>query len=89
MTPALFPLAMSGFSATENISAEVRNSSKMGELVLDPFGGSGSTLIACELTGRRCCTMELDPHYCDVIIERWQNLTGREAVLVEEARDGD
>ena len=48
--------------------------------VLDLFGGSGSTLIACEQLGRRCYTMELDPKYCDVIIKRWENLTGKKAV---------
>ena len=53
-----------------------------GETVLDCFGGSGSTLIACEQTGRKCFMMELDPHYVDVIIERWQNLTGETAVLL-------
>lgn len=61
----------------------VHNSSRKGDTVLDPFGGSGSTLIACEETGRRCLTMELDPHYCDVIISRWEELTGLEAVLAE------
>lgn len=48
--------------------------------VLDLFLGSGSTLIACEKTGRKCFGMEIDPHYCSVIIERWQNLTGKRAV---------
>ena len=52
--------------------------------VLDLFGGTGTTLIACEQTGRQCYMMELDPHYCDVIIKRWENLTGQKAVLVEE-----
>ena len=50
-------------------------------LVLDLFGGSGSTLIACEKTNRKCYVMELDPKYCDVIVKRWQNYTGKEAVL--------
>lgn len=50
--------------------------------VLDLFGGSGSTLIACEKTSRKCFMMELDPHYCDVILSRWENYTGRKAVLV-------
>ena len=48
--------------------------------MLDLFGGSGSTLIACEQMNRRCCTMEYDPQYADVIIDRWQQFTGREAV---------
>jgi site-specific DNA-methyltransferase (adenine-specific) len=60
----------------------IRNSSQIGDVVADIFGGSGSTLIACEQTGRKCYMMELDPHYVDVIIERWQNLTGRKAVKV-------
>jgi DNA modification methylase len=57
-------------------------SSRPGENVLDLFGGSGSTLIACEKTGRICFMMELDPHYCSVIIERWQQFTGLKAELV-------
>lgn len=51
-----------------------------GDSVLDLFGGSGTTLIAAEQLGRKCYMMELDPHYCDVIIARWEKLTGREAV---------
>ena len=57
----------------------IRNSSKKGDVVLDTFGGSGTTLIAAEQMGRRCFMMELDPHYCDVIIARWEKLTGRTA----------
>jgi len=56
------------------------NSSQKGDTVIDTFGGSGSTLIACEQTGRKCYMCELDPHYVDVIIERWENLTGKKAV---------
>ena len=58
----------------------INNSSKMGSNVLDLFGGSGSTLIACEKTNRNAYLMELDPKYCDVIIKRWQDFTGKEAV---------
>lgn len=65
------------------IAKQVQNSSRKGELVLDLFGGSGSTLMACEQTGRKCCTMEFDPRYCDAIIERWQSYTGRKAELIE------
>lgn len=54
-------------------------------LVLDPFGGSGSTLLAAERTGRRARIIEIDPHYCDVIIYRWEQQTGKEAVHMEEA----
>ena len=60
----------------------IRNSSKRGWNVLDLFGGSGSTLIACEQTGRNCYMMELDPHYVDVIVARWEKLTGEKAVLL-------
>ena len=52
--------------------------------VLDLFGGSGSTLIACEQMNRTCFTMELDPRFCDVIIKRWENLTGEKARLINE-----
>lgn len=52
--------------------------------ILDLFGGSGSTLIACEQLGRTCYMMELDPKYCDVIIKRWENLTGEKAVLLND-----
>lgn len=55
------------------------NSSKVGDIVLDTFGGSGTTLIAAEQLGRKCYMMELDPHYCDVIIARWEKMTGKAA----------
>ena len=58
--------------------------SKGDAMVLDPFGGSGTTMIACEKTGRSCRMMEIDPKYCDVIIRRWEALTGEKAVLVSE-----
>ena len=57
----------------------IHNSSRPGENVLDIFGGSGSTMIAAEQLGRRCYMMELDPRYVDVIIERWEQFTGRTA----------
>jgi DNA modification methylase len=57
----------------------IGNSSKHEDEILDLFGGSGSTLIACEKTNRHCRMMELDPKYCDVIIKRWQDFTGQEA----------
>ena len=60
----------------------IRNSSKKGEKVLDLFGGSGSTLISCEQLGRVCYMMEYDPQYADVIIDRWETLTGRKAKLL-------
>ena len=52
---------------------------KEGDMVLDAFGGSGTTLIACEQLNRKCFMMELDPHYCDVIIARWEKLTEQKA----------
>jgi site-specific DNA-methyltransferase (adenine-specific) len=58
----------------------IKNSSKKDDIVLDLFGGSGSTLIACEQLDRKCYMMELDPHYIDVIIQRWENYTGEKAV---------
>lgn len=57
----------------------LQNSTLPGDAVLDPFGGSGSTLIACEHLGRRCFTMELDPRYCDAIVTRWEGVTGLKA----------
>lgn len=61
----------------------INNSSKIGDKVLDIFGGSGSTLIAAEQLDRACYIMELEPAYCDVIVQRWENFTGQKAVLVE------
>ena len=58
----------------------IRNSSRPGEIVLDVFGGSGSTLMAAEQTGRTCYTCELDERYCDVIVKRWEAFTGEKAV---------
>lgn len=65
----------------ELIMEIVENYSDKNDNVMDLFGGSGTTLIACEKTGRTAFLMELDPKYCDVIINRWQTLTGKEAVL--------
>lgn len=58
----------------------IRNSSRPGEIVLDTFAGSGTTLIAAEQTGRTCYAVEYDPRYCDVIVKRWENLTGEKAI---------
>ena len=63
------------------IERAIENSSKGGDMVTDLFGGSGSTLIACEKTARDCRMMELDPKYCDVIVKRWQEFTGETATL--------
>lgn len=66
------------------IARQIRNSSKPGEKVLDLFGGSGTTLIACEQMDRRCFMMEFDPHYADVIVARWEKMTGQKAVKISE-----
>jgi len=72
--PTMKPLARLAYQITNNTKGE--------DLVLDLFGGSGSTLIACEQLGRKCCMMELDPKYCDVIVKRWEELTGGKAELI-------
>jgi DNA modification methylase len=74
--PTMKPVAL--------VERAIRNSSKSRDIVLDPFGGSGSTLIACEKTGRQARLVELDPKYVDTIILRWQEFSGGAAVL-----DGD
>ena len=70
----------------ELIERAIRNSSKSRDTVLDPFAGSGSTLIACEKTGRQARLIELDPKYCDVIIRRFEDLSGKRAVLASDGR---
>ena len=72
--PTMKPVAL--------IEKALANSSQAGNIVLDVFGGSGSTLIACEKLGRTAHLMEIDPKYVDVIIQRWQAFTGKTAVLV-------
>lgn len=74
--PTMKPIAL--------VARAIQNSSKKSDNVLDLFGGSGSTLIACEQTGRKCYMMELDPHYVDVIIDRWETFTGQKAVLLND-----
>lgn len=74
MHPTMKPVAL--------FSYQINNSSRKGENVADLFGGSGSTLIACEQLNRKCYMMELDPKYCDVIIKRWENLTGKTAIKI-------
>jgi DNA modification methylase len=73
MHPTVKPVAM--------VADAIRDCSKRGDIVLDGFGGSGSTIIAAEKCGRVARLIELDPGYCDVIINRWQNLTGKRATL--------
>jgi site-specific DNA-methyltransferase (adenine-specific) len=67
----------------ELMEYQILNNTKGSDIVLDLFGGSGSTLIACEKTGRVNRSMELDPKYCDVIVKRWEDFTGKKAVLSE------
>jgi DNA modification methylase len=74
MHPTVKPLAL--------VRDAILDVSNRGDLVFDPFLGSGTTLIACEATGRRCAALEIDPHYVDVAIRRWQTVTGQSAILV-------
>ena len=76
--PTMKPIAL--------VAKMLKNSCVNGNRVLDPFGGSGSTLIACEQLGLKAAIIELDPKYCDVIIQRWENLTGLKAELVNDRR---
>lgn len=69
------------------IEYQVKNSSKRGDTVLDLFGGSGSTLIACEKAARSARLMELDPRYVDVIVRRWQDFTGQRAIHAETGEE--
>lgn len=69
--PAEFPVELPGRC--------IKMHSRVGDIILDPFGGSGTTMIAAEQLGRRCYMMEIDPHYCDVILARWEKETGRKA----------
>ena len=76
--PTMKPVAL--------VERAIRNSSKSRDIVLDPFGGSGSTLIACEKAGRHARLVELDPRYCDVIMQRWQAWTGEQVMLEADGR---
>jgi len=75
MHPTVKPVAL--------VADAMRDCSKHQQIVLDPFAGSGTTVIAAEKTGRRAYVMELDPLYCDTIIRRWQNFTGKQATNVD------
>ena len=68
----------------ELIAFQINNSSRENEIVLDLFGGSGTTLIACEQTNRQCRMMEYDPKYVDVIIKRWEAFTGKKAIKISD-----
>ena len=78
MHPTVKPVAM--------VADAIKDCSKRGGIILDPFGGSGTTLIAAEQTGRKARLIELDPLYCDVTIRRWQDLTGKDAIHAETGR---
>jgi DNA modification methylase len=67
----------------------IENSSEPGDAVYDPFVGSGTTIIAAQIAKRRCFGMDIDPVYCTIAIERWQNFTGRQAVLAETGQTFD
>jgi DNA modification methylase len=67
----------------------ILNHTKRGELVYDPFLGSGTTLAAAEVTERVCCGLELEPKYADVVVQRWQQLSGKEATLEGDGRTFD
>ncbi len=71
------------------VERAIRNSSRKGDLVFDPFGGSGTTLIAAEKTGRHASLIELDPKYVDVIVRRWQEFTGETALLESSGQSFD
>ena len=65
------------------VADAIRDCSNRNDVILDPFGGAGTTLIAAEKTGRRARLIEIDPRYVDIAIQRWQNLTGRTAVRAD------
>ena len=67
----------------------ILNNSARGDAVYEPFAGSGTTIIAAEKSGRRCFGMEIEPRYCDVTVERWQNFTGKRATLDGDGRTFD
>lgn len=73
----------------ELMEYQILNNTKGQDLVLDLFGGSGSTLIACEKTGRQARLMELDPKYCDVIVKRWEDFTGKTAKLLNSLEESE
>jgi DNA modification methylase len=70
----------------ELVERAIRNSSKTRDTILDVFGGSGTTLIACEKSGRQARVIEMEPRYCDVAVLRWQKFTGREAMLESDGK---
>ena len=77
MHPTVKPVAL--------VADAIRDCSKRGGIILDPFAGSGTTIIAAERTGRRAAAIEIDPHYVDTAIRRWQEATGEAAIHRETA----
>ena len=69
---------------TKMLGEVLKDFSKENDVIVDVFGGSGSTLIACEQLNRKCYMCELDEHYCDVIINRWETFTGEKGILLKE-----
>ena len=65
-----------------NFDYLIKNNTRKDDIVLDIFAGSGTSLMACEQNGRTCYCVELDEHYCDIIIERWEKLTGLTAIVL-------
>lgn len=78
MHPTVKPVAM--------VADAIMDCSNRGDLILDPFGGSGTTIIAAEKVGRRAVLIELDPRYVDVTIRRWQKLTGKQAFHAQSGK---
>ena len=76
--PTMKPIAL--------VARAIQNSSVAGDRVFEPFGGSGSTLMACEQLGRACSTIEIDPGFCDVIVDRWQRHTGQTAIRTTDKK---
>jgi site-specific DNA-methyltransferase (adenine-specific) len=74
--PTMKPVRLFGY--------QIANSSRPGNIILDTFGGSGTTIVAAEQLDRKARLMELDPHYCDVIIARWEKLTGQKAIKLNQ-----
>lgn len=77
---ATFPIALPEWA--------IRNLTQPGDMILDPFAGTGTTMIAANQLDRRCAMIELDPRYCDVIVERWEQHTGQKAQRRSGEKDG-
>lgn len=87
--PAKVPRTVCACQPVALFEYQMLNNTKVGDKVLDSFGGSGTTMIAAEKNGRVACLMELDTRYCDVIVKRWQAFTGKAATLESDGRTFD